>query len=55
MCKWDSHAVIDPLHVLGANLAGVAASAGQMARLSEVQIRYLSSFSWFGIFLFNSF
>jgi hypothetical protein len=23
--------------------------------LSEVQIRYLSSFSWFGIFLFNSF
>jgi ribosomal protein S8E len=24
-------------------------------RLSEVHIRYLSSFSWFGIFLFNSF
>jgi hypothetical protein len=23
--------------------------------VSEVQIRYLSSFSWFGIFLFNSF
>jgi hypothetical protein len=23
--------------------------------MSEVQIRYLSSFSWFGIFLFNSF
>ena len=41
VCKLDRHTVVNPLRVLGANLAGAAALAGQIAgQLGEAGCKY---------------